>query len=259
MQAVQQLTGIHVDGYVLISLNAMRAMTDAAGGVSLDVPRRMKYDDQAGRLHIDLQPGRQHLGGQQAEGFLRFRHDGLGDIGRVQRQQLFMTAFVTRLKSPFQWWRVPAVVGALDENMKSNLTRLQVAHLLGGAMNGVTVTTHLLPGRFGASTWLPDHAAISTLVKETFRDPSDPRGLHVTVVNVGAPGGSARRLKEKLEGLGYQFVETANGVRQDIPTTVTGPAASAVVRDMGFGQVMTTEGSPGAGITVFLGSDTPSE
>jgi len=112
VQAVQQLTGLHVDAHALLSLNALRDLTDAAGGVNLTVPEDMRYDDTAGRLHINLKAGPQHLNGQQAEGFLRFRHDALGDIGRVSRQQMFLGALAARLRSPLNAWRLPAVVGA---------------------------------------------------------------------------------------------------------------------------------------------------
>ncbi|NJK43673.1 MAG: LCP family protein [Pleurocapsa sp. SU_196_0] len=50
----------------------------------------MKYSDTAAKLEIDLKPGWQNLNGRQAEGYLRFRKDNLGDIGRVQRQQAFL-------------------------------------------------------------------------------------------------------------------------------------------------------------------------
>lgn len=126
MNTVQQFTGVPVDGYVFMSLSAVRDLTNAAGGVTVDVPTRMKYDDNAGHLHIDLQPGRQHLNGEQAEGFLRFRHDSLSDIGRVGRQQMFMTALLGRVKNPLNAWRLPAMVGAMNRNTKSNLTRAQV-------------------------------------------------------------------------------------------------------------------------------------
>ncbi|MEW5934498.1 MAG: LCP family protein, partial [Bacillota bacterium] len=196
VRAVQELTGVPVDAYVLLSLNAVRALTDAAGGVTLEVPKRMKYDDNAGKLHIDLQPGRQHLNGQQAEGFLRFRKDNLGDIGRVQRQQLYLTALVRRVKNPLNWWRLPAMVGALDQNTKTNLTRAQVGALLGAALSGLKVNVQTLPGTFGeGGTWVADRPALHALVEARFRDPGDPRTLTVAVVNVGAPDGSARRLQ----------------------------------------------------------------
>ncbi|WP_034351925.1 LCP family protein [Deinococcus phoenicis] len=258
VEAVQDLTGVRVDAYTLLSLNALRALTDAAGGVTLDVPQRMKYDDNAGHLHIDLQPGRQHLSGQQAEGFLRFRHDGLGDIGRVARQQSYLTALVGRSKSPLNWWRLPAMVGAIHQNTKSDLTRTEVGALLGAALSGLKVNMHTVPGTFGGGgTWLPDRAALHTLIHEQFRDPNDPRALTVAVVNTAAPDGSARRLKAHLEELGYQDVRIAEEARAAASTTVSGKAAATVLRDVGHGQVTQQGGIPGADVTVRLGSDTP--
>jgi len=256
--AVQDLTGVRVDAHVLLSLNALRSMTEAAGGVTLDVPQRMKYDDNAGKLHIDLQPGRQHLNGEQAEGFLRFRKDGLGDIGRVTRQQTFLTAMANRLKSPLHWWRLPAVVGALYQNTRSDLIRQEVGALLGAALSGPRVTTHTLPGDYGGGgTWVPDRAALSALIAEQFRDPNDPHNLRVAVLNVGAPDGSARHLQEQLARLGYQNVWISDAPRADVGTTVSGAAAEQVLRDVGHGQVTRAPGVDGADVTVRLGTDTP--
>lgn len=256
--AVQDLTGVRVDAHVLLSLNALRSMTEAAGGVTLDVPQRMKYDDNAGGLHIDLQPGRQHLSGEQAEGFLRFRKDGMGDIGRVERQQTFLTAMANRLKNPLHWWRLPSVVGALYQNTRSDLTRAEVGALLGAALSGPRINTYTVPGDFGGGgTWVPDRAALAALVAEQFRDPGDPRGLRVAVLNVGAPNGSARQLRDQLVGLGYRNVWIADAPRADVGTTVSGAAAEQVLRDVGHGRLSQDAGAPGADVTVRLGTDTP--
>lgn len=261
--AVQKLTGVRVDGYAFVSLYALRALTDAAGGVTLDVPTRMKYDDNAGRLHIDLQPGVQHLNGVQAEGFLRFRYDNLGDLGRVQRQQLFLRALAGQVSRPWNWWRVPLMVSAVDRNMKSGLDRRTVGALLGAAAGGVAVQTSTVPGTFGyrgsASVWVVDQPALDALVAKSFRDPGDPRFLNVAVVNVAAPGGSARRLKERLEGLGYRNVTVSNGARRDTGTTISGELAERVREDVGHGVVTEAPGEPGADVTVRLGSDTPAD
>ena len=109
MQTVGDLTGLPVDGYAFLSLHAVRALTDAAGGVTVDVEKPMKYDDNAGNLHIDLQPGVQRLNGQQMEGFLRFRKDNLSDIGRIGRQQQFVAAFADQMKQPLNWWRLSLI------------------------------------------------------------------------------------------------------------------------------------------------------
>jgi LCP family protein required for cell wall assembly len=256
--AVQNLTGVRVDAYVLLSLNALRSMTKAAGGVTLDVPQRMLYRDVAGGLNIDLQPGRQRLSAEQAEGFLRFRKDGMGDIGRVARQQLFLSALTGRVKNPLNWWRLPGMVGALDRNTKSDLTRAEVGALLGAALSGPKVNMYTVPGDFGGGgTWVPDRAALAGLVAGQFRDPNDPRALKVAVLNAGAPGGSARRLRERLVGLGYQNVWVDNAPGAAAATTVSGAAAASVLRDVGYGQVTAAASLPGADVTVRLGSDTP--
>ncbi|CAM3333138.1 LytR family transcriptional regulator [Deinococcus saxicola] len=256
--AVQNLTGVKVDAYALLSLNAMRAMTQAAGGVTLDVAQDMKYDDNAGRLHIDLKTGRQHLSGEQAEGYLRFRKDNLGDIGRVARQQNFLGALLSKVKSPLNWWRMPGMVGAVDRNMKSNLTRAQVAEVLGAALGGPKVAMHTVPGNFGGGgTWIADRAALATLVDNNFTDPNDPRRLSIAVINTAAPDGSARRLQEKLRSLGYLRVSVANGPQGNATTTITGPQAGRILQDVGHGQVVQAQGMPGADVTVRLGSDTP--
>lgn len=257
VSTVQNLTGVKVDAYALLSLNAMRAMTTAVGGVTLNVAQDMKYDDNAGKLHIDLKAGRQHLSGAEAEGYLRFRHDNLGDIGRVARQQNFLSALLGKIRSPLNWWRLPGIVGAIDHNMKSNLSREQVAQVLGVILGGPEVTMYSVPGNFGDGPWLADRAALATLVENNFRDPNDPRRLSIAVVNNAAPAGSARRLKAKLESLGYLQVSISNGSQGSSITTVTGTQAAQVLQDVGHGQVVQVSGIPGADVTVRLGSDTP--
>ncbi len=261
--AVEDLTGVKVDGYAFLSLYALRALADAAGGVTLDVPTRMKYDDNAGRLHIDLQPGVQRLNGTQAEGFLRFRHDARGDIGRVERQQLFLAALSDQVKRPLNWWRVPLMVSALDRNTRTNLDRATVGSILGAAAGGLKLKTLTVPGSFGfrgaASVWAVDQAALDRLIATDFRDPGDPRFLTVAVVNVGAPAGSARRLKMRLEELGYRRVTATNGPGDQSGTTITGALAGRVRRDVGHGTVAPEGSVPGADITVRLGADTPAE
>lgn len=255
---VQELTGVPVDAHVLLSLGAVRALTDAAGGVTVDVGQRMKYDDNAGKLHIDLYPGRQRLNGEQAEGFLRFRKDNLGDIGRVGRQQAFLTALIAQTRSPLNWWRLPRMVGAMHEHTRSDLSRREVGALLGAALRGPRVQSHTVPGNYGAGgTWIADRAALAEVVRQHFRDPNDPRSLSVAVLNVGAPDGSAARMQARLRGLGYADVTIANGPRREGPTTLSGERAGAVQRDVGFGQLTAEPGVAGADVTVRLGSDTP--
>ncbi|GAA3997837.1 LCP family protein [Deinococcus rubellus] len=262
VKAVQNLTGVPIDGYALLSLNALRDLTNASGGVSLDVPERMKYDDNAGHLHVDLQPGMQHLSGAQVEGFLRFRHDNLGDIGRVTRQQLYFQALGHKLTSPLNIWRWPGVVSALDRNTKTDLSRDVVAQVLGALLGGPKINTQTLPGNFGPSgTWTPDRSGIRELVAKSFSDPNDPRSRSVAIANIDAPAGAARALQNKLISDGYSNVWIANLQRVSAPTTFIAGEASAALStlkaDLGYGQVQPAGGAQGADITILLGRDTP--
>ncbi|MBZ9751997.1 LCP family protein [Deinococcus sp. HMF7604] len=263
MGAAQALTGVPVDAYVLLSLNALPALTDAAGGVTVNIEQAMKYDDNAGNLHIDLKAGTQRLKGEQAVGFLRFRKDKLGDIGRIARQQQFLSALTAQAKSPLNWWRLPGMIGATDRNMKSNLTRAQVAALTGAGLGGTKLMTYSVPGRpsfrGSASIWEVDRTGLNATIAQHFRDPNDPRSLGVAVVNTDAPDGSARRLKARLEGLGYTNVWIVNEARGPATTTATGTAAARVLQDVGHGAVSQASGASGADVTVRLGSDTPAE
>ncbi|WP_293914640.1 LCP family protein [Deinococcus sp.] len=262
VKSVQNLLGVRIDGYALLSLNALRDMTNASGGVSLNVPEVMKYDDNAGHLHVDLQPGMQHLSGDQVEGFLRFRHDNLGDIGRVARQQLYLQALQQRLRSPLNIWRLPGVVGALGRNTRSNLSRDTVAQALGALAGGPKVSAHTLPGNFGpGGTWTPDRSGIRELVASTFTDPADPRSRSVAIANIDAPDGAARALQAKLAANGYANVWIARLPRVSTPTTAVvgqaGAALNTLKSDLGYGQLRAAGGAPEADMTILLGQDTP--
>ena len=92
IKTVENTLGIKVDKYVLINNDAIKKLVDALGGVPVYIEKDMFYNDYAGKLHINLTKGLHVLNGEQVEGYLRFRKDGLGDIGRTSRQQWFVKA-----------------------------------------------------------------------------------------------------------------------------------------------------------------------
>ena len=67
-------------------MDAIETLANLVGGIEVDVPKRLYYVDRSQNLVIDLQPGPQLLKGKDLEGFLRWRNDGRGDFGRLERQ-----------------------------------------------------------------------------------------------------------------------------------------------------------------------------
>lgn len=79
---------IPVDGTVAVTLDTVRAVVDAAGGVEINLPQTIDY--LPGKT---LYPGKQILDGERAEWFLRFRQGyENADLGRLEAQKLFLSA-----------------------------------------------------------------------------------------------------------------------------------------------------------------------
>ncbi|MDT0329854.1 LCP family glycopolymer transferase [Nocardiopsis lambiniae] len=90
VRTIETLTDIRVDHFVHLSFMSFRDVVDAIGGVDICIPEPIKDE----RSKLDLDAGEQTLDGDQALSFVRARYeigDG-GDIGRIDRQQMFMAA-----------------------------------------------------------------------------------------------------------------------------------------------------------------------
>lgn len=98
--ASELLSGVGIDRYIRINVQGVEKLVDALGGVTVYVPRDMKYQDDSQHLYINLKAGKQHLNGNQLQQFLRFRYDKYGDIGRIQRQQMVMRALMEQALNP---------------------------------------------------------------------------------------------------------------------------------------------------------------
>ena len=89
---------IDIEGYCLIDLDAFSEIVDSIGGVEIDLPFDMEYDDPTQGLAIRLKAGRQTLDGDTAEQFVRYRSGYVrGDLGRIDAQKLFVSAFVKKV------------------------------------------------------------------------------------------------------------------------------------------------------------------
>ena len=98
---IQQITGLPIDYYITVDFLAFRKIVDKLGGIEIDVPFDMKYDDPIQGLHINLKKGIQTLDGKKAEQFVRYRKGNNpgqgyidGDIGRINAQQTFIKAMI---------------------------------------------------------------------------------------------------------------------------------------------------------------------
>jgi LCP family protein required for cell wall assembly len=138
--------GRPVEHHILVNLSVIRRLGDALGGLEVDVPKTMYYVDNSQGLSIDLQPGRQRLQGRELEGFLRFRHDEMGDIGRLDRQKLVLKALFEQITRPENLVRLPALLATAGKDLKTDLGPMEIGGLI-TAMGGTQLNTERLGGR----------------------------------------------------------------------------------------------------------------
>jgi len=122
-QVVSKLAGdIRIDRFVRVNVGGSGQLIDALGGVDVYVPKRMRYQDDSQGLYINLNQGQQHLDGSKAIQYMRYRHDELGDIGRVQRQQTFFRDLIEQKFNLANITRIPDIMGVLKQNIDTNLS-----------------------------------------------------------------------------------------------------------------------------------------
>lgn len=129
VQKVQDLIGVTIDYYLVFRADMLINMVDAIGGVEVDVPFAMKYDDPTQNLHINIPKGKQVLDGKNAEGFVRFRHNNdmtvgyaMGDLDRTEVQQEFIKRFIATVLDPKNITKIPDLINIANENTETNVT-----------------------------------------------------------------------------------------------------------------------------------------
>jgi len=96
ISTLENATGLRIDHYIEINFLGFKNIIDALGGI--DVCINKSINDKKSNLVLDA--GLQTLDGIQALKYVRARYfDGLGDIGRMKRQQEFMSAVLRKATS----------------------------------------------------------------------------------------------------------------------------------------------------------------
>lgn len=146
----RSLSNAPIDRYIRISTSGFRQLVDQLGGVDVFVPETMNYQDQYGGLSINLAPGWQNLNGEQAEQFSRFQEQGIGDLPRVQRQQVLITSLLQRLNSPTVLPKLPQLTRIMRKYFDTNLRMEEIMALANFSVNVErdNFQMAMLPGTF---------------------------------------------------------------------------------------------------------------
>lgn len=124
MATVSDLLGIPIQYYVYTDFQGFIELVDAVGGVDFYVEKNMRYTSAADNheYDIDLKEGQQHLDGNTALQYVRFRHDAMSDFTRTERQRNFLKAVAEKLKTTTSIMKLPSILEKINPYIDTNLT-----------------------------------------------------------------------------------------------------------------------------------------
>lgn len=123
-QTVENLVNNRVDHTVLINFESFADIIDAMGGIRINVEEDMYLPEEG----IDLKAGEQKLNGHDALAFVRWRGDGTGDIGRMERQSEFMQALSEKVRH-LTPWRAAMTLWTVQREIDTDMSILDILKL----------------------------------------------------------------------------------------------------------------------------------
>ena len=189
LDAVNELTGLNLEYYVIVKTEGFIELVDAIGGVTFNVPIDMDYDDPSQNLHIHLKAGEQLLDGNKAEQLVRFRHNndgssypeeyGNNDLGRMRTQRDFIMAVVNQTAKVENIFKLGQILEVAEKNVTTNIdfnvakdyipyvVEFNTENLLTATLPG---TTPSLNKTNGVSIFVADEEETQELIQELFYD-----------------------------------------------------------------------------------------
>jgi hypothetical protein len=212
---------------------------------------------------------------------MRFRHDDLGDIGRVQRQQAFFRAFIDQKLKPEAIGKLPEVLAIVKDNIDTNLSVEEFLALAGytSKTDRKNIQMHMAPGRFSnpgefdnLSYWILDNRLLAKIMSQSFGvlksadttlSESSPQTLRVAIQDSMSQPEGAKKATTTLSKAGYaQVFSASDRWTKALPKTQiiaqNGDRVSAekLRESLGIGEVVVeSTGDIESDITVRVGRD----
>jgi LCP family protein required for cell wall assembly len=239
------------DRFIVLRIDTAKDLVNAIGGVDVDVQNAdalkktgpngpIDYDDHWGHLAIHLKPGRQHLNGENAVAYARFRHDWCSDPCRIMRQQQLIHAVIDKIeRDKFNTLtHIQSLLAVVRNDVETDIspreqlsTAVAFAHLSAKDIQTAQVpyTSTVALGPYGDSL-VPDEDAKKKLVAAMFRGPADdaasstaaapaPADIRIKVENGTRYPGLAARIAAELRRQGFVISDVADADSHNVAAT----------------------------------------
>ncbi|MBQ5746651.1 MAG: LCP family protein, partial [Clostridia bacterium] len=127
-ESLEDTLSTPIDYYFALNLETLSNVVDRLGGVKIDIPYDVRYEDPEQNLHIELSKGEQILDGERALYFVRYRFGYTdGDLGRVDAQKIFMSSFLNKIRNDTT---LAQAISILRECIRKNETDMPFDHMI---------------------------------------------------------------------------------------------------------------------------------
>ena len=249
LKAVNEITGLEIQYYVVVKTEALIKLVDVIGGVTFNVPINMDYDDVTQDLHIHLKAGEQKLDGNKAEQLVRFRHNNNGttypeeygdnDTGRMRTQREFIMQVVKQTAKPENIFKLGEILEVAQEhvitNVDFNVAKDYIPYVVEFSTDNLLTET--LPGtntnKNTSNTWIFIHDKTKTkaLIQELFYDrdieqsdeelegeettsettsTTSKADVTIEVLNGSGSNSNLQKVVNQLKGAGYKVTRTGS-------------------------------------------------
>ena len=231
LEAVNQITGLDLQYYIVVKTEALIKLVDVIGGIDFDVPINMDYDDESQDLHIHLTAGMQHLDGDKAEQLVRFRHNNNGtsypveygdnDTGRMRTQREFIMQTLKQTLKAENMWKIFDILDiakeCLETNVNFDVAKDYVPYAV--ELNMDDLLTEVLPGensnKNASGTWIfvPSKTGTKKIVDEMFlhrtattevAENKKLSDLKIEIINASGDDNKLEIALHEIKSLGYQ-------------------------------------------------------
>ena len=290
LNAVNDLTGLGLQYYVVVDTEALIALVDEIGGVEFNVPIDMDYDDSSQDLHIHLKAGPQLLNGEQAENLVRFRHNNNGtsypasygdnDIGRMRTQREFITQVAKQTIQIKNIGKIGNIVDIAYKYVETNLTLSVIKDYIPYAIefNTENIQTGTLPGTNQKINGLwflkANKAEAQELVSQMFEveqqakeEPEQPEDtaenskITIEILNGTNANSTLSAVTTMLKQKNYKISKTGETTNSTFTTIIANGETDEAIAEkiknvLGVGTVLTTKSTASkADITIIIGND----
>jgi LCP family protein required for cell wall assembly len=278
IKAVEALTNVRIDHFVVVDFSGFKAVVDSLGGV----PICLVHPINDIKSHFNMTAGTHILNGDQALAFARLRHnigDG-SDTSRIDRQQVFMSSVVRTATSAGVLTDPLKLYDVLDSVTKS----LTVDKALGSvdALKSLALSLQGLSPRaikFMTVPWVPRgdgenvvwEASKADKIWQAFRDdtpypaktstPSGqkaltvaPNQIRVKVLNGSGVSGRARQVADQLAKMGFVIAGVGSAPTSHVAVTTVSadPSRSESARTLAYAARTSAVNTAASGRTLVL-------